>query len=287
MYIHFEPDNQTIQSGETAQINITIINDEEQPIDIEMDNSELPKDWTAEFSDKQFQLLPFERKLVFFNITTPIDKDECTEMINVIIRDKHNFDPRGDRSGHTESSIQISIKNPSIDDENISVYVDGEFPLLLYIVFSTITLLLISKFRYFLGKGFLPLYYRKARSQKRTEIYNCINENNGIRKVEIENELGINRGTLSSHLRRLEGKGLIKHAKNKMYYPTSIRTSELTYPQQIVLDIISENEGITPTHISKTLNKSKQFVNYHLTILEHKGYVRKMKGINNTHCYSI
>lgn len=280
-----EPNEQTIKAGETAKYDIKLRNDDTTPTDIRMEFSKPPKNWNAEFSEKEFHLLPSQTKHVYFYLTSPKNEDNRTIDTIITIWYKRSYDPISTWQSRA-INLQTTLKNPPPHKEK-NLLTNNSLPFLPIIIFSTAGILLVVKSRYLIGKGALALYYRTARSQKREEIYNCIKQHNGIRTVDIENILGINRETARNHLKRLEGKGLILQGENKMFYPAKIRTTELTYPQQRVFGVIKENEGITPAGIANILGRSRQFVNYHLTILEHKGYVKRRKGIKGTYCYTV
>ena len=283
---HLESDSVKIKSGETASYKINLMNDETTPYDIRLEHSDIPENWIAEFNEKEFQMVPLESKEVYFYLTTPIDEDNQRINTTLIIWYKRSNIPLSSWN-YRDMIISTIVENTQLEKEKIPSLTDESFPYLPVIVFSTLSILIVSKFRYIFGKGVLGLFYRNERSKKRNMIFNNVNENNGLRIVDIENNLGINRETIRNHLKRLEGKGQIIQGENKLYYPSNVRTSELTFPQLRVFEVIKENEGITPTGISKTLGRSNQFVNYHLTILEHKGYIRKKKSINSTFCHIV
>ena len=135
--------------------------------------------------------------------------------------------------------------------------------------------------------GKMTYFEKESGKEKRDKILKLIEENIGVRLIDITRYLNYNESTTKDHVRRLRAMGLIKQGADKLYYSMDVKPVDLTYPQRRIMLIIKENPSIRPIEISNTLGRSKEFVNYHLKILEYKGTIKKEKSGKETHCYVV
>ena len=119
-------------------------------------------------------------------------------------------------------------------------------------------------------------------SGRESIFLNLINENPGIRYLELKSLTGFNNGVVSHYLRQLESGGLIKSVRTprvSCFYP--LCSSELSQkifrrlrqvtPQKIILALIQKNHSFRS--LVKEVKKAPSTVSTYTTKLIHDGIV--------------
>jgi predicted transcriptional regulator len=103
--------------------------------------------------------------------------------------------------------------------------------------------------------------------------------NPGDHYSNIKKKLNLNNGTLAYHLKILEEREYIRSRRDgifKRYYPERMRIDPSTAPlstQELILNMIIENPGISRREVARKLGISRQVVNYHTKVLVNSGLI--------------
>ncbi|MCI0496782.1 MAG: winged helix-turn-helix transcriptional regulator [Thermoplasmata archaeon] len=151
-----------------------------------------------------------------------------------------------------------------------------------YLMFSAMGLL----YARLTGKKVLDNYVRG-------KIHGYIIANPGGHYSEIMRKLGLTNGLFAYHVKVLERESLVKSVidgRLRRFYPIGMRVEserELDTVQVRLLNIISENPGITQKELSLALGLRKQMVNLNVRAMYHAGLVDIVKSGRETHLYLI
>jgi predicted transcriptional regulator len=119
-------------------------------------------------------------------------------------------------------------------------------------------------------------------SGRESIFLNLINQNPGIRYLELKTLTGFNNGVVSHYLRQLESSGLIKSVRTprvSCFYPLSLselsqkifRRSRQITPQRIILALIQKNHSFLS--LVNEVKKAPSTVSTYTTKLIHDGIV--------------
>ncbi|UCH89300.1 MAG: winged helix-turn-helix transcriptional regulator [Thermoplasmata archaeon] len=134
----------------------------------------------------------------------------------------------------------------------------------------------------------IPLYSKLTKKmvldhETRGIIRGYILANPGDHFTSIKNHIGLKNGTLAYHLKILERENLIKSHRDgifKRFYPMNVKISkDLVHmsKQEIILNTIIENPGVTRKDLANMIGLSRQVVNYHSKGLIQAGLIRSEK----------
>jgi len=131
----------------------------------------------------------------------------------------------------------------------------------------------------------LPIVITKIKSAlenvKRRRILKIIMENQGLSLTELEKITRENRSTLRFHLSKLEQDGWIKsvkHGKNRLIFlntPNINPTAVVKGRKREIIELLKENDGLTPNQIAERLNLNVKTVYYHLNELRKMGILTR------------
>jgi hypothetical protein len=147
----------------------------------------------------------------------------------------------------------------------------------------TATFILIATLLFFggteIGKykllGFLiPLYSKLTKKmvldhETRGMIRGYIIANPGDHFTSIKKQIGLKNGTLAYHLKILERENIIKSQRDgifKRFYPINVKiSSNMVHmsKQEIILNTVIENPGVSRKELANIVGLSRQVVNYH------------------------
>jgi len=146
----------------------------------------------------------------------------------------------------------------------------------------------------------LPLYTKLKREDvldhfKRGEVYGYIKANPGEHYNSIKKALAMKNGTLVYHLQTLEREEFVvsvSDGRYKRFYPKGMRIPKekditLNRIQEIILEIINENPGITQRDIAAEVGLSGATINYHIGVMLRAKVIDVLKKGRKTHCYAI
>ncbi len=128
----------------------------------------------------------------------------------------------------------------------------------------------------------------------RGQIFGYIRTNPGVYYTEIMKSLGIKNGTLSYHLKTLEGMDLVKSrregARRRAFYPTTVKfpaDEQYMYSElQIeILKVIKENPGIAQHEVARKLKKPQQTVNYNIKAMQRAEKLKLVRKGRSMRCY--
>ena len=122
----------------------------------------------------------------------------------------------------------------------------------------------------------------------RVMILSFIDENPGTYFSTMRNELGLGNGSAMYHLSVLEKNGYIrskKVGKYRRYYTPDQELSDLTEKEERVLEIVSNEEGLSQSDIAQQLNLSRQTVHYSIKSLVSKNRIVEVDSGNKVKCY--
>jgi predicted transcriptional regulator len=127
--------------------------------------------------------------------------------------------------------------------------------------------------------------------QTRERLFNYIQNNPGVHYRGILKDLDLSMGVLTHHLNMLESQDYIKSTQDGSYrrfFPkdTKIDTQLLlTEPQQMILQAIKDNPGISQSKIANNLNMTKKTVYYNVHQLRDAGVVYVDKDGRESECF--
>lgn len=139
----------------------------------------------------------------------------------------------------------------------------------------------------------MPLYSRVNKDKvldnfSRGTVYGHVVEHPGINFTELKGLSNIASGTLTYHLKVLEGEGLIvahNRGTRRIFFATSINASTrdlvLNKSEQMVFSMISANPGISQAGIAEEADLSESTIHRIVGSLELKGLVSVEKGGRN------
>ncbi len=120
-------------------------------------------------------------------------------------------------------------------------------------------------------------------NKNRAGIYRTIASYPGASFTDLRMMLGIKNGTLSHHLIKLEKEGLIRSKKMgvfRKFYPSGGQVPKDL--EELIMDIILNNPGISQSSVAKSLDITRQVANYHINSLRRKGcLIVKRTGRNS------
>ncbi|HID73983.1 MAG TPA: winged helix-turn-helix transcriptional regulator [Thermoplasmata archaeon] len=152
----------------------------------------------------------------------------------------------------------------------------------LYLVFSALGLL----YARITGRRVLDNYIRG-------KIHGYIIANPGDHYSSIMRKLGLSNGLFAYHVKVLERESLVKSVMDgrlRRFYPVGMKVvfeRELDMLQVRILNIISENPGITQKEIASALGMRKQVVNLNVRAMYHEGLIDIVRSGRETHLYLI
>jgi predicted transcriptional regulator len=145
----------------------------------------------------------------------------------------------------------------------------------------------------------LVFLYSKL-SQKKVEdhevrglIRGYILANPGDHYSSIKKKLNLNNGTLAYHLKILEEREYIRSRRDgiyKRYYPMRMRIDPHSTPlstQEMILNLIIENPGVSRRDVARGLEISRQVVNYHTKVLVNSGLITYKRDNGATVYYVV
>jgi predicted transcriptional regulator len=139
----------------------------------------------------------------------------------------------------------------------------------------------------------MPLYSRVNKDKvldnfSRGMIYGHVVEHPGINFTELKGLSNIANGTLTYHLKVLEGEGMIvahNRGIHRIFFPSSIQASTrdlaLNKSEQMVLSMIRASPGISQAGLAGDADLSEATIHRIIASLELKGLVSVEKGVRN------
>jgi len=232
---------------------------------------------------------------------TPSSKGATTLIVQVSA-----ISPGEWNTSDNTASVTITVGSPSEDDASPLL----SDPLIIIIISSIVAVVIVSAVlgalmssdsgRYALACAFLPLYTRLNHerlldNRKRFLIYGFIVENPGEHFSAIRSTLRLNSGTTVYHLRVLEREGKITSMKEGKYrrfyvkggYAIPDRSTKLSKAQMEIVEILSDNPGITQQDLARTLNKAPSTINHHVKHLEAMDVIMAIETDRRTKRYVI
>jgi predicted transcriptional regulator len=162
----------------------------------------------------------------------------------------------------------------------------GTFTVLLIALLYFFTGTEIGKYK-FLGLA-IPLYSKLTKRmvldhETRGMIRGYIIANPGDHFTSIKKHIGLKNGTLAYHLKILERENIIKSHRDgifKRFYPINAPVSpDMVHlsKQEMILNKVIENPGISRKDLALAVGLSRQVVNYHSKGLIQAGLIRSEK----------
>lgn len=197
-------------------------------------------------------------------------------------------------------NVVARVKNEESDELPVSVIIISATAAAIVGGLAAVVLSEEIKYKLFLllGAG-VPLFTRinkeeALESPVREEINGYIKENPGAHYNKIKKNLEIGNGTLAHHLRILEKTGFITSRtegfRYRLFYPIGLELPKvkkyiLNDQQKEILEIITQNRGITQKEIVNLLGESQQKISYNLKELERVNRIVKIKEKGMNHYY--
>ena len=106
----------------------------------------------------------------------------------------------------------------------------------------------------------------------RAKIYSTIINYPGMSFTDMRMLLGIKNGTLSHHLLKLEKEGVVRSKKIgifRRFYPSGGDVPKDL--EEMIVDVILDNPGISQTSVAKRLDITRQVANYHINSMKRRG----------------
>ena len=203
-----------------------------------------------------------------------------------------------DGNGHlTSSDIEITVKAKEALPDSISNERGGGIFAPSTATTGTFTVIMIALLYFFGGTEIgkykllgivIPFYSKLTRKmvldhETRGIIRGYILANPGDHFTSIKKHIGVKNGTLAYHLKILERESIIKSTKDgifKRFYPMNVKiTPDMVHmsKQELILNTIIENPGVTRKELANKVGLSRQVVNYHSKGLIQSGLVRSEK----------
>ncbi len=110
------------------------------------------------------------------------------------------------------------------------------------------------------------------RNANRAKIYSTIINYPGMSFTDMRMLLGIKNGTLSHHLLKLEKEGVVRSKKIgifRRFYPSGGDVPKDL--EEMILEVILDNPGISQTSVAKRLEITRQVANYHINSMKRRG----------------
>jgi len=180
----------------------------------------------------------------------------------------------------SDEELEKILKNDVADEVKISFW---ELPL--WIKIHHIVTLSLAVFGMW---KFLPLLLTRVKSilknRRRRKIMEIVAEKPGISIKDLEELTGINRSTLRYHLDVLEGEELLvsmKTGTERLLFPKDyfseqelmMLTALRSEPKRKILELIAQNESMTPKQMADAMGLNLKTVHYHLNSLKNLGVV--------------
>lgn len=127
------------------------------------------------------------------------------------------------------------------------------------------------------------LYEDVLEHETRFQLNKFIRANPGASFTDLMNQVNLNNGVASYHLRVMEKAGLVRSIRTggrRCYYSTAIATPEIPMSTAAkILAIVKSNPGTCQAAISNELKESRQVIHYHTHQLIKAGEIwHKTKG---------
>jgi len=130
----------------------------------------------------------------------------------------------------------------------------------------------------------------------RGRIYGYVEANPGEHYNAIKKALELPNGSLAHHLDMLIREGYVRFEVDgnyKRFYPSKMRlpkdgrslAERPSRIQEIILDTVREEPGISERAIARAINLSPSTINYHIRIMATSGLLRLERGLGRTLCY--
>jgi uncharacterized membrane protein len=130
----------------------------------------------------------------------------------------------------------------------------------------------------------------------RGRIYGYVEANPGEHYNAIKKALALPNGSLAHHLDMLIREGYVRFEADgnyKRFYPSrmrlpadgSLQASRPTRIQEIILNAVREEPGISQREISRVLNLSPSTINYHIRVMATNGLLRLERSLGRTRCH--
>jgi len=197
--------------------------------------------------------------------------------------------------------------------DDISVSVGYEFPIEIVVIVvsaaagSTVLLFVVltdlGKYKFLSLLSFIgPLYFRTVdrdevleNNEKRQCMYNYIAENQPVVYSDIKRICGLSDGEINWHAHMMTHLEIIKMKRtgfHLFFYVNGPKLPQeefirLTDIQKSIVDLVSQNEGITQVELSKELGIAQQNISYNLKKLENNGKIRIEKVVRIKHYYPV
>ena len=148
---------------------------------------------------------------------------------------------------------------------------------------------------------FVPLYSRLQKDTltdepTRQKLLKYIYSEPGANFKQLKDKFSLHNGTLAHHINILENHDIItshRSGRQRLFFPMGInqeisRVSLVTNETQLkIMDIVKNTPGITQAMISKHLEMSRQKVNYHVSSLVDKAFLKIEKQGRITRLYPL
>ncbi|NHJ86616.1 MAG: winged helix-turn-helix transcriptional regulator [Asgard group archaeon] len=160
---------------------------------------------------------------------------------------------------------------------------------MIYISLAIVVLILLISFFGALSSSLT--YENILENYTRARIYVMIKNNPGIHFSDLVKNLHLSNGQAFWHLRWLEHFEMIKRIKSNRFHlfylndGSNQETDELiahtiimkSDTRKELLELISNEQGITQSQLKKKTNLSQSTISYHLAILENEGLILQRK----------
>jgi DNA-binding MarR family transcriptional regulator len=143
---------------------------------------------------------------------------------------------------------------------------------------------------------FLSPLYSKTRKETildnftRGKIFQFIVDHPGAHFRQIRNELGLNTGLATFHLKKLEIEGMVKSQRiglKKYFYTEDEEPPLKPSIEKQILTVINANPGITQKDLAKELDISKSTIHDYIKRMKMVNRVKTVRNGKETKCYLI
>jgi predicted transcriptional regulator len=187
----------------------------------------------------------------------------------------------------SEDVLVVIIKKDYVEADETSKNQTLNLDLILFLLMAII-ILLITLFLYTKIKR-----HRLLEHERREMIYKHIKDHPGDHFRAIMNALNLEVGSLSHHVNKLEGEGLIKSRQDGMYrrfYTIDAKIDGrlvLSELQERILNFIKSNPGIAGSKIANNFGMDRKLITYHVGVLEKIGIIYVEHKGRDLLCYSV